>query len=263
MLCVSITVHEQLEVIENQLRNVRRYLPASHIILHLSFEAHALRTRLLGIADRYENVFLNPIMYPTEWGWMYHAHLFNFEYAQKLGLDFDYFVTEASNTMYFRLGGEEYLKHYDFLSCSMPLDFDNTDWANVWNWKSQIDKDSAFWRMVESEKITKFYRDWHEGTAWKRELFEEMLAIISRYYQFDLKESRYPREEIYPSTLARHLSQNFSHPLVGVTWGEQTELVNRNLAMVSDAAGADPGYFGVKPVPRNMADPLRQFINGL
>lgn len=266
MLCVSITIHEAPDVIENQIENINRFVPHNHIVLHLSFSGYKLLGEIKERIKKFKNVHLNPVLYPTFWGWMLHAHLANYRLVRKLGIDFDYFVLESSNSMFVRPGAGDYIKNFDFLSHSIHSDeYEGDKWGVH---RAACNADESFRKMIKELNIRDIYGDRHEGIAYRRELMDEVVDIIQRYYQFEIGELRYAREEIYFSTLGRHLSSNYSRPITYRDWDtprESVERIRREMT-INDPAQRHVEFskcFAVKPILRILNDPLRQYVTSL
>lgn len=111
-LYISLLVHEQPEVILDQLRNFKRFAPGAVLILHLSqgfapppdfFE----KARLLG------GVHFNPVSVPTNKVNLLCPHLENLQFLESLGPDAeDYVAFHASNDLLVREGLMGYLQNF-------------------------------------------------------------------------------------------------------------------------------------------------------
>jgi hypothetical protein len=280
-ICISITAHEHPDVIRNQIENINHFLPNSFIVLHWSFGSFPLRAQIEAICAEFENVFLNSLLTPTVWGWMFHCHLFNYEFAKRKGLPFTHFVLEASAGMLVRHGAEEHIQRFEFLSNHEHARIDDLKtFDRYWGIPIAVHQDIPFLKMLDALGTSDLYFSQHEGMAFERHLFDEMMKIFTEYYPFHLHERRYPREELFFSTVAGNLSKKYSNP---ITWMGRCPVPapdpNQNLIAIveslrttgtyqyQDARKADPdfgrNYYGFKPVSRNMGDPLRQHITGL
>lgn len=276
--CFSIPVHEEPLVVKNQVQNIRALLPNTFIILHLSLISFQMRESLQRALSDLPDVYINPVSYPTRWGWFLHAHLFNYEYAKKLGIPFDYFLMDTSNALLIRPGAEDHISRFDFLSDCEHIRLEELETAkDHWGFPIALRDDVSFLKMTDSLGCKDFYASAHEGTAYKRELFDEMYKVFARFYDFHLLEPRYPKEEIYLSTVARALSSKYSNP---ITW--RTIFHRKGIRQMEDpktivdsirATGSykywnphkeDPdygkNYYGFRGIARKIDDPLRQYI---
>lgn len=268
--CISIPVHEAPEVVVDQVNNILKYVPESYIILHVSLYGIQIRNKLKQIFKGSQRIFVNPTSYPTDWGWMFHTHIVNYGYAESLKLSYDYFVVDASNSMFFQHGIADFVKDADyFVNLRHVQDLGSDHWV-VRN--ATLD-DPCFRKMVQELEIKDLYVTRHEGNIFSRPLLTEMMRLFDKYYIMDVNEKRYPREEIYFSTICRHLSARHKNQITitkVLTPDDITALRELNSAqlLVTWPDLTDPhlfarSYFAVKPVGRALTDPLRKFINSL
>ena len=258
MICVSLPVHEQPEVIKNQIENINKYFTSPHIVLHVSLVGFALKDALRRITKDYSNVLINPASNPTEWGWMFHAHLSNYRWIRRIGVKFDYFLLESSNTLYIKRVDESRLSAVDFLATLEDLDIVS---SARWGWKDRLAQDSCFAAIKRDFKIKSTQVSFCEGTAYRADLIEQMVQIVDEYYHMDFDEVRYPREEIYFGTLARHFSNRFDASLTALLWGEGD--LDRKKEAIQKMRCVEKECCAVKPVPRQPDHPLRKYINAL
>ena len=175
-------------------------------------------------------------------------------------------VFEASNSLYFRRGAEKKIAQYDFLAdCETLEDREVREGEKSRIREYGLVMDRCFPKMLEALGIKQVYCSTHEGTAFKRELFDQMLEIYDRYYLFDLNEIRYGREDLYLSTLARHFSAHYSNRLTvfirhDIPSDEALKILQQYMAVPDDSPSI---IFALKPVPRLIDNPVRQYINAL
>ncbi|HQH27222.1 MAG TPA: hypothetical protein PLP17_07485, partial [Oligoflexia bacterium] len=239
-------------VIADQIANINRFLPGSLIVLHLAAGGFLYRRDVMDLCNQYPNVVLNPVGLPTAWGWMFHVHLSNYYFVRASGENFDYFMLEASNSMFFRHGAADYIAQYDALCEATPRVLGQEKW-----WVTQhAAKDECFLKMMRDLGIKHPCKSSHEGTVFRREVFEEMFQVFRRYYIFSFSEDRYAREEIYLGTVVGMFAKNLGSRL---TFRDMKLTMERLKQLVVEPEG----FFAVKPIPRIISDPKRLFINSL
>ena len=106
---VSIPVHEDADVVRQQIGNLERFLVDPLVVLHVS-RGFDVDPSTLASSPR---VLINPRRYATGWssGSCAEAHLSNLEYACEQGA-FDYAVLASSNELYVRRGLEDHISHH-------------------------------------------------------------------------------------------------------------------------------------------------------
>jgi hypothetical protein len=130
--------------------------------------------------------------------------------------------------------------------------------------------------MTKSLDINNHYISQPEGTTYKADLFDEMMSLIQKFYRFNFFEFKYPREEIYFPTLARHLANNYSpETTLAVATEASTDyieaILSQDLAFAKKKipawANISKEYlqsrFAIKAVPRSADAPLRKYIENL
>lgn len=198
MIYVSLPVHEKFDVVANQLKNFKRYLPNAVIVLHLSLEAHFSTKELDGFLklNQVDNYLINPTQVKVKWGSIIEAHLKNIEFILALG-DATRVIFHASNDMLVRQGLEDYLKDKDFLFHQREIIKDSFWWpANVaikdialTDWLAIYGSGALLGSQIEGSMYTiDFLKDFH------RELTMRPFVLESTLH--------YPREEIFFSSFA-------------------------------------------------------------
>lgn len=195
MIAISIPVHENPDVIIDQISNIKKYVPDSLIVLHISksFYDNYTDERLLGI----ENVFINPEHLVTRWGDVISPHLSNFCYIQA-HTKFDYFVMHSSNDMYVRYGVDEYIKKYDAGFQIRKITQKHTHWwpGNVSYNDFQINRIclECGQSMIIASQI--------EGSFYRSDIMSQIVRTIQKHYVFSESKVKYTREEVFFSTVA-------------------------------------------------------------
>ncbi len=270
---LSLLVHEAPDVIENQIQNTLHFLPNSSIVLHFGLCAALLRPQFLANYRNHPRVFINDQSLPTAWAWILHAQLSNYFFAKRIGIPFDFYIMDSSNSLFFRHGTEDFLANTQVDFCLNPMNLNDPNFNSHWVKLHSAVNDPCFISLVNDlpGSVPKFCR--HEGAAFKAALMEEMVKIICKHYTPRVNEIFYGREEIYWATTACHLSNNYADVLtITADLNPQiiSDLRSKNLPGLKTFEpwkDTDERYFSnkfaVKPVARNMQDPLRMYITDL
>lgn len=271
--CLSLLVHEAPDVIEQQIQNALNYLPNSHIVIHFGLEAALIRANFLAQYENHPRVHINDNCLPTAWGWILHAQLSNYYFAKQIGLDFDFYLMDSSNSLFYRHGLEDYLNNTTANYCLNPVELHSPAMREHWVKLHAFGNDPCFISLVNELRCAAPVYCRHEGTAFRAPLLDEMVKIISKHYEPTLNEIFYPREEVYWATVASHLSKEMAD-IFAITAEVTPNLIDHlrseNLAGLREFEpwkNSREEYFkskfSVKPVPRRLDDPLRKHINDI
>lgn len=276
-LCISLPVHQAPLVVRGQLENIARCCPNSVVILHVAMGALEFRAELIKIAKEFPFVELNPISYPTAWGGIMHVHLANYLFALNRGIDFEYFMIEASNSLFFRPLNFDYVRNHEMLISPVRLEYVK------WSFLERMQKDSSIQGLCSDLNIKHLYYSIPEGCCFSKPLIDKMMGHIFSRYQYDLFAEAYPAEEVVFASVGLSLTQNFSNSLClghyhGLASEDLIQLVKqvrqRNDYPIPDtpwhgfSESNDINYpkyyyqyfYSVKPFPRDAKDPARQFV---
>lgn len=197
-IVVSIPVHEEPDVINNQIENFQKYIKNVIIVLHIS--KGFLEHHMVDEIGEHSGVYINPTHLDTKWASIIQTHLSNFRFICTQ-LQFDYFVLHASNDMYIRTGFEEYVSQYDAGFNIRKVINHNSHW-----WPGNLAlKDSQLKKAMNACGQTMIIASQVESSFYKKDLMEKVVDIIETYYDATLDDLVYPREEIYFSTIASKL----------------------------------------------------------
>jgi hypothetical protein len=114
-LAISLPVHEAPEVVVDQLRNIRKYVPAATVILHVSQSNPGMVAEVSGAASEFISegrLIINPERLATTAWNLLSVHVSNFQALEQHGR-FDYFCLGASNELFVRPGLVDYVSRYD------------------------------------------------------------------------------------------------------------------------------------------------------
>lgn len=126
-------------------------------------------------------------------------------------------------------------------------------------------KDKALFNILKDLNSHTIYWSQIEGTYYKKALFQQIIEIIERHFNYKEVEELYEREEIYFPTVLRNLPQSSSIRISDgglytyVPWGRST--LATNLTEVrAFLADANCCYFSVKRVDRQLNNYVRMYI---
>lgn len=198
-IVVSIPVHEEKEVILDQIYNIQHYIGYPVIVLHIVksfYENECFRE----FENREQNgIYINPEHLEAKWGNIAHLHLSNFRYIKSVIDDFDYYLMHASNDLYVRKGIEGYIRLYKAGFNRRILSYPKSMW-----WPCEYaHRDKVLKRLMYENGISQIVGTQVEGSFYRKDLFEQIDLCIG---SIDLFEGDfYPKEEIYFSTIAYKL----------------------------------------------------------
>lgn len=258
----SIPVHENNEVIRNAIENINKFVKSPIVVIHINkfwddFD--------FSIEKDYDNVYVNPnrvfgIKFESQMPILYS----NLEYIESLGIDFDYFSIFHTNEMFIRRGIEDYIGDRDMSLQHFPnIRHQNT--VNIMN---------EYKQFLDEVNINEIFNNHVEGNFFKKSLFKEILNYIKTNMP-QLIDFKGALEETLIPTIAYKLAdknkiaftylRSFYHENIAITPDiidillTPRQLINGyyNIPIYSD------WVFSVKPVNREMDDPIRKKINDL
>ena len=115
----SITAHEESQSVLDLCYNLFNVGNASYIIIHINRIADDIYMELQKLLSEDMNfkkrIFLNPERSDTSKNQytLHLAHLSNYNLSIALKLEYDYFILEASNSLFVKKGVLERIKKYD------------------------------------------------------------------------------------------------------------------------------------------------------
>jgi len=269
---ISILAHEKPEILRDQIANFQRYLPDSAIVVHLhvKFNWGGDPQDFTQIPE----VFVNPQSLPTEWGNLHHAHNANFRFARSLA-DFDYFVLHSSSDLFVKAGAEHYIPQVEAgVSYVAP--------QPSWGAPLFAEGDPVFQRIMKDAGANEIWCSQVEGTFYARQVFQDMVDIIERHFDYR-KTLPYVHEEIYYPTIARGLGVRCGYPILlredkhNLPSLDQqlVDLIRRGeledhhvkrwkLGREVDAKVWEGKHvYAMRPVPRVLDNPVRAYIRSL
>jgi hypothetical protein len=172
---ISLLIHEQEEVVFDQIRNFEHYVPEVQILLHI---AGQWRRRSPAIVDRFNaesRVMVNPESVETAWadGSQAEAHISNIRFIIDSGIEVDGCLFHASNDLYVRTGVLEYLKGRD-AACGQK------DILNDPDWSPHVKKDRAFQFLAAKLGVTPVWSE-IEGSYYSIRVLKELVNVLDDY----------------------------------------------------------------------------------
>ncbi|MEY0727006.1 hypothetical protein AB7254_07395 [Providencia rettgeri] len=291
-LLLSLAVHENVDAIVDQIKNIKKYIPNSYLILHCSHNLlHEYKNEIYNCVSKFDNVYINPQSLHTNYldGTVLLAHLINLQYAESIQLEYSYLLLLGSNEMYVRSGVEQYIKSFEssdgwqraeneqfddgfsralndpYLSLILRKNNltlkkrapEGTFYSNL-----QIQK-SPFLSFIKSynfKLLLLFYSN-KPLAKLRVSTLTPMARLLNKLKVFNfLSPLGYATEEFYlPSFFIGH--SKVTKPVCYMDWDNNLNISIEKINLIRD--GMCEGKFSVKRVNRNMDDPIRIYINKL
>ena len=212
-IVVSIPVHEQSEVVLNQVNNIKKYVSDVVIVLHTSMDFCEEFDEFFNEHKKeFDDVFVNPTHIYVEWGdgALMDVHVSNFNYISSF-MDFDYYILHASNDMYVKRGLEEYISKYD-AGFQRHIIKEPSQW---WPGNKAI-KDGQLYYMMDEVGSESLVASQVEGSFYKKNIFQDIVDVIGKSEFLRDKGLKYTREEIVFPTIANALieKEKIGYPTV-------------------------------------------------
>jgi hypothetical protein len=201
-LCISLTAHEALAIVEEQIANVLLHCPNSVVVLHLNrgfrerIAASPKEQNRLDVLLQRERLILNPESLETRWAHMFHAHLSNLRHVRDIGLDHQAVLLMASADLVFRPGLEQHVLSYD-------AGVGQSAMASHWSWSPYVARDELAGEVLRRSGEDQFRISTHEGSFYKASIAHRMAAVLDEVVQDWEYGEVYPREEVFFPTLAQ------------------------------------------------------------
>lgn len=214
-LLFSIPVHEEQDIINNQIENILNMNPNSNIILHINKSFLKFDKNL----TNYNNVYINPKSFNYKFGkGLLWIHINNFLEAIKLNIDFEYFIILSSNEMFIKQGLISYIEKY---KNGLQLEkFNiNTSWHNF---HKNLDKNQIIITLLDDLNLDTFYGGQTEGQFYEKSVFHKITDIYIKHFG-DKELNEFETEEIICQTIFKSFNieyglpftlQNYSNRLV-------------------------------------------------
>ena len=256
---ISIPVHEESLVVADHLRNIRKFVPNSVVVLHASADGpDNFKNDMDSLANGEFNnfVYINDTSYHTyaanEAGNVYGlstVHSSNFRYINSIVNDFDVFALETSNDMFVRKGVESLWEQY---RCACGIKKDSVEaWRNRdIGARNLIDSLNKFAPVKFIEKHAQ------EGTFYPKEVFKQVSDIV-----LDGLGGFVAAEELVLHTLAFSVDPTlYEDVYVGSYVFHDATHYATSVSDINRVRDGGTGHYAVKRVPRRMGDACRDYI---
>jgi hypothetical protein len=274
----SLPVHENPEIVRDQIENINFFCPGATICIHVSAGASSDKDEFNRHCD-FENVIINPSSYETIWceGLM-HVHASNFLYAIERNINFDKIMLISSNELFVKPGVADYVSRYR-IGAQTEIYDSATDWGSF---RQDLLSSRNMRKFISKLGLPLYFGGQAEGQFYDRRIF----AHITRLYidDFPMGPCGFPSEEIIPTTVAAAycmMGVNAALPITLCDYCTNITMSEDVVSLVRDGRGAifarrshgalrSPhigsavlkGVFSIKRVPRKDCD-LRRYIRNL
>lgn len=295
MILISIPVHENPEVILDQISNINKFAPHSKIILHPSRQFLEKEHTFIPILASMPGVLLNPSPIYTRSGMVLKCHISNFIHAKNIGVDFSHFALHSSNDMFVKNGVEDYIYSHGYGFSQLSLDCPSHRFAH---WRPNFRSDRTYKKIMRAAggEPTEFVSQ-VEGTFYPSDAFDEFVAYFLRFawnefpyipgyshgMNFNmvkivdkalrsklfgkyLKGYFYTKEEFYPPNFFSLRCSAPAPPYCFMNWQNDLKVTTSEVENIRNGLIHQEIYldlFAVKRVSRSMEDPLRVMIRNL
>lgn len=194
MIYISIPVHENPDVIVDQMQNFSRFFPQARIVLHLSksavFSIEFLQKKL--DESHISNVLINPTQIETKWGSIIQAHLANIRYIISQG-NAEKVIFHSSNDMLVQDGVFEYVRNKKNIFHQRYIKPHTLWWVGRRSLKDNFVSDYFNHNLMASQI---------EGSMYEIQFLKKCLEELDKNPKFFNSKLFYPREEIFFSSFA-------------------------------------------------------------
>lgn len=193
---ISIPVHEEKEVVIDQIRNYKKYIKNPIIVIHISKSFFQKEEGKFSEIEEMRDVYINSMHFNVGWGNIAHVHISNFLYICDKITDFDYFLMHASNELYVREGVESYIGQYRAGFQKRILYSHKSMW-----WPCEMaHNDIVLKEIMQKCNATNIVASQVEGSFYCKKLFTKIVEMTCNV-DF-LQGESYTREEVVFSTIA-------------------------------------------------------------
>ena len=204
-LLFSIPVHENQDIINNQIENILNFNPNSKIILHVnkSFKNFDNNYTI------YNNVYINSNRLDYVYGkGLLYIHINNFLEAIKLNINFNYFVIISSNEMFIKYGTNSYIDKYKNGTQIVKYDINNK-WHNF---HKNIQNSQKVLNLLNEIKLNTIYGGQTEGQFYEKYIFSKISNLYLKYFENN-EINDFETEEIISQTIFKSFYIEYNDPI--------------------------------------------------
>ena len=255
----SLTVHEQPDVINNTLQNIKKYNNNNNIliILHANIKIYVT---FLPTDDIKSITLINPKPYNKKGGTMSltKAHLDNYEYLLSIGIKFKYMMLLASNCMFCKqmpkmadiiptaISDRRYKRDVEVIHpkgwCHWPAFYNNNIMRSV----------------MRNDKIEYVYAQ-HEGFVMSWDLVKNINKYMRKNNFFNIVECETVFEEIIFPSLEKYFQGNVGNRYCKIYW--QNWNIDATIDDIKQLQNINNDVYIVKRVPRDLNSEVRKFLS--
>lgn len=269
-VAISLTVHENYDVVIDQIKNIRHFVKSPIIVVHVNKDSEELFNNIkqnIGYIRNHicADFFLTEkrVVTSKDSYCLDIAHVNNYELLDNIGIDYDYFLLEASNSLFVRHDVEIFLEKYDAGNSLRLIDSDDKGF-----WTDRVRNHelyTMFSKKLLSSENGLIYKSIHEGSFYKKNIAKEVMHIVKLmrelcvlFHDFP----SYPTEEFWFSLALKYLKDKnpelkISQTLNFMPW-------QRNLSWsvkeVEEFLAQQTHHVSIKRINRNYDDEVRTFI---
>lgn len=195
---ISLLVHENLEVIGDQVLNFNKFRPKTDVLIHISASADFgplnLENKLIEIGALNWTILKN--QESTDWGRILPALRTVISYVVQAQC-YDSLSFHASNDMLVRRGADQFIEQYPLLFESVSLDE-----KFLWSWSSTVRNDEWLASEIGTDLSKNIKFSQIEGSCYSLDALTSILPHLDRALEEQPSGPNYPAEEIYFPTFA-------------------------------------------------------------
>ena len=203
-LLFSLPVHEKQDIINNQIENILNFNPNAKIIIHVNKSFKNFNPE----NTKYHNVFINSKSFNYQHGkGLLWIHVNNYLEAERLKIDYKYFIIISSNEMFIKHGLNTYINNNK--NGLQIVEYSPT--INWHNFKKRLDRNNNMIDMLSYLKLNTFYGGQTEGQFYQKNIFKDIVTIYIKYFG-ETEINTFETEEIICQTIFKSLDINYSLP---------------------------------------------------
>ena len=261
-IAISMPVHQSPECIEDQLKNIKKFVPNSVVVLHVSDSSPGLKQQIQSFANKYDGfLFINPTSYQTfaaneaaQVTGLSTVHASNIRYIASI-TDFDTMAFETSNDMFVRKGIENTFSAFD-CGCGVQKN-------DVEDFRQRFPGTVEYLSKVIDFKYV-------EKAAQEGLWFPKEVALFVADKIFELMSAHnIPKMAAEEATLANFAFNGFpelynSNAGAHYVYHNNAEGPSVDRGMLHKVRNGElPHVYAVKRVPRNINDQTRIYIKNI
>jgi chondroitin synthase len=271
-LVFSITVHECYLAVADLIKNIKFFNPQCGVVIHVNSSCGGLfddiKSRIIEQPE-YENVFLNTSRFDTSKSSfsLHRAHISNYKYLLGLGVNFEYFVLEASNSLYVRFGAYDYMRSFDL---GIGRGAINQYWKDA-ILKHNVLQEFVFKTTGKDKALSEQHlKGCHEGSFYSYEIAKKVFKLTEELDWISLENNdlpTYPTEEIWFQLAVLVLNENrqlrIGNTLTYMPWDRGLEWREEHVDELARGGGLPANKFAIKRVERDVENPIRAKLKSI